>query len=220
MNKINTILFDIDGTILDTTEFIIQSAEHALAQNGYSVPSRAKIAAQVGEGFDDFYLALAGPRARLTQLQADHRAFQKEHFHLSKLYPRSLGTLQALHGRGYRLGAVTTRSKITSVRTLREAGILDLFDTLVSLEDAPEIKPSPIPLLKALTALQGQPKAAAMVGDSHLDVEAGKAAGLKTVRATYGFHVNRLHEPEPDFFIDDIGGLLPIFLEGDPKNLI
>jgi len=211
MKDLTTILFDIDGTVLDTREFIIQAAEHALAANGYPIAPRATIAAQVGKGFDDFYLSLTGSRERLTQLQAAHRAFQVDNFNLAKLYPHSLATLRELSRRGYRLGAVTTRSKRTSLQTLRDAGILDLFGVVISLEDASEIKPSPVPLLQALDALQSAPGVAVMVGDSHLDIEAGKAAGLKTVRATYGFHTDRLHEPEPDFFIADIGELLKIF---------
>ena len=58
------------------------------------------------------------------------------------------------------------------------------------------------------------PKKAIMIGDSHLDIEAGKNAGMKTIRATYGFHKDNLHNPEPDFFISDIKELLILL----PKN--
>ena len=213
MKDIKTILFDIDGTILDTTEFIIQAAERSLAANGYPARTRAEIASHVGESFDDFYGALADTRQResLDALQKTHRDFQKANFHLSKLYPEARETLQELHRRGYKMGAVTSRSKITSLQTLGDAGIADFFGAVISAEDSSDVKPSPIPLLKALTALQSDPAEAAMVGDSHFDIAAGKAAGLKTVRATYGFHVNYLHEPEPDYFVDGIGKLLELF---------
>jgi len=213
MKDIKTILFDIDGTILDTTEFILQASEHSLAANGYPARTRAEIAAHVGESFDDFYGALAQTRLRenLDSLQKAHRDFQKANFNLSKLYPAARETLEELSRRGYKLGAVTSRSKITSLQTLSEAGVSHLFAAVISAEDAADIKPSPVPLLKALDDLGGRPEEAAMVGDSHLDIAAGKAAGLKTVRATYGFHSNSLHEPEPDYFVDDIGALLALF---------
>jgi pyrophosphatase PpaX len=90
------------------------------------------------------------------------------------------------------------------------AGLLDIFDTIVSFEDAGGQKPDPAPLLQALQILGETPDRAVMIGDSHLDIEAGRNAGVQTIRATYGFHKEKLEEPNPDFMIDDIKDLLKL----------
>ncbi len=210
MEGVTTILFDIDGTILDTREFIIKAAEHALLTLGYKIPERSVIASSVGKAFPDFYFSLTGSNEDTDKLVEIHRAFQVGNLHLSKPYPNTLETLSYLKRKNYKIAAVTTRSNITSHRTLTDAGILDFFDVIISGEDAKELKPNPAPLFKALERLGEIPEKAIMIGDSHLDIEAGKNARTKTIRATYGFHQDNMHNPEPDYFIDDIKDLIKI----------
>ncbi len=208
MQKITTLLFDIDGTILDTREFIFQATEHALFTLGYPVPDRTILSKVAGIPFPEYYIELTGSDKHSEKLIEAHRSFQYSNFHLAKLFPHSLQTLKILKGMGYKLGAVTTRSKKTSLQTLIDSEIFHLFDTVISAEDTKDLKPHPAPLFKALELMKEAPEHAVMIGDSHFDVEAGKNAGTKTIRATYGFHNDNLHDPEPDLFIDDKGYLL------------
>ena len=108
------------------------------------------------------------------------------------------------------MAAVTSRSKKTSHQTLKDSGIFDFFETVISVEDTENLKPHPEPLLKALADMGELPQRAVMIGDSHLDIEAGKAAGTKTIRVTYGFHKEKLNDPEPDYLIYDIKDLLDL----------
>ncbi len=210
MDGITTILFDIDGTVLDTSEFILQATEYALAALGYPVPDRSVIRKEVGIPFPQYYIDLCGSAENVEELILKHREFQYSNYNLSKLFPNALETLNSLKKKGYKLAAVTTRSNKTSHQTLVDAGIFDLFDIIISFEDAKKLKPNPEPLLKALENLNETPDKAVMIGDSHLDIEAGKNAGTKTIRAAYGFHKDNLHNPDPDFIIEDIGELLKI----------
>ncbi len=210
MKNITTILFDIDGTLLDTSDFIINSTEYALAKFGYKLPERKVIAQNIGKSFPDFYLTLSGSSKDVEKLLETHRDFQLKNLHLSRLFLNSSKTLNSLKKRGYKMGAVTSRSKITSFQTLENAGIAHFFDVVISAEDTTKLKPHADPLLKALTYLKEIPTKTVMVGDSHFDIEAGKNAGTKTIRATYGFHKDNLDSPAPDFFIDDIGELLEL----------
>jgi pyrophosphatase PpaX len=210
MEGITTILFDIDGTVLDTREFIIRATEHALSSLGYRVPERSIIESTVGMPFPDYYHILAGPDADADKLIEAHRNFQYSNFNLARLFPKTIEVLNYLKNKNYKLGAVTTRSKTTINQNLIDTKIFDLFDTVVSFEDTKKLKPNPEPLLKALGKLNETPEKAVMIGDSHLDIEAGKNAGTKTIRAAYGFHSDNLHNPEPNFIIDDIGDLLKI----------
>ncbi|MBI4268631.1 HAD-IA family hydrolase [Candidatus Uhrbacteria bacterium] len=218
MDGITTILFDIDGTILDTREFILAATEHALAAFGYAIPERSVIQKSVGKPFPEFYFSLTGTHEHTDALMEAHRAFQAAHYHLSVIFPNALETVTMLKERGYAMAAVTTRSRRTSLQTLKNAGIFDFFDVVISGEDAKELKPHPAPLFAALKNLQAVPEAAVMVGDSHFDIEAGKNAGTKTIRATYGFHADNLFEPEPDFFIDDIKDLLELLVENKTEQ--
>lgn len=208
---INTFLFDIDGTLLDTKEFILQAFEYILKKNNFDVPDRGVISSMVGMDFHEMYSILSGIPAKDTQYLIDsHRKFQVENTHLSVVYPNTISVLEKLKNKNYKLAFITSRSKQTSEKTLEEAGILKFFDIGVSVEDAPEAKPSPVPLLMAMEKLSSKPDETVMVGDSHFDVEAGINAGTKTIRCTYGFHTDHIDTPKPDFMIDDIGELLKI----------
>lgn len=209
MHGIKALLFDVDGTLLDTREFIFQATEHALSTYGYPVPERAAMARLVGKPIAEYYFILTGSPDTM-RLQSAHREFQLANQHLSVLYPHTIETLATLRERGYIFAAVTTRSNKTSLKSLHLAGIDKFFATIVSAEDASEVKPHPEPVLKALAQLHEPAEQAVMIGDSDVDVEAGKKAGTKTIRATYGFHTERLYEMMPDFFINDISELTDI----------
>ncbi len=211
MKKTQALLFDVDGTLLDTKKFILQATEHALSIHGYPVPEQSTIAKLVGKPLPEFYKILTGVEDQ-SPLQKSHRDFQLANLHLSVPFANTVKTLNVLHNRGYKMAVATSRSKITALEILQQAGLNEFFEIIVSAEDAAEQKPHPAPLLHALEKLNIAPNLAAMIGDSDVDVEAGKNAGTATVRVTYGFHTERLHETAPDFIIDDIGELLNIFL--------
>ena len=100
MKDITTILFDIDGTILDTREFIFQATEHALKTCGYPVPDRGAISSVVGIAFPEFYHILAGKDADMDKLVEAHRGFQLNNFGLSTPFSGSVERLLARAGRG------------------------------------------------------------------------------------------------------------------------
>lgn len=210
MEGITTILFDIDGTILDTRDFILNATEHALSTLGIPIPPRSEMAKHVGKAFDEYYVSIVGHGDHIKDLIALHRNFQLANLDLAKLFPDTLVVLKTLHKRGYVLAAVTSRSKQTSSQTLKDCGILDFFSAVISKEDTKELKPDPAPLFLALKQVGKLPENAVMIGDSHLDIEAGKNAGTKTIRVLYGFHTENLHNPKPDYIVENITELLKI----------
>ncbi len=164
----------------------------------------------MGVPFPQYYIDLTGADKDTEKLINAHREFQYRSYNLAKLFPNALATLKSLKAKNYQLAAVTSRSNKTSHQTLVDAGIFELFDTIISFEDAKALKPDPAPLLQALENLSEIPENAVMIGDSHLDIEAGKNAQTKTIRAVYGFNTENLHSPEPDYIIKDISELLKI----------
>ena len=205
------VLFDVDGTLLDTTEFIFQGFEHALAAHGHPTLSRAAYARVVGKPLDRCYEELA-PGCDAALLCETHRAWQTANLHLSRPYPDAEPVLRTLHEAGLRLAAITSRSRRTSVDTIAQAGLAGYLDVILSAEDVAHIKPHPEPLLRALAHVDVPPEAAVMVGDTDVDILAGRAAGVRTVGVTYGFHGAALAAAGPDLLVDTLADLLPLLM--------
>lgn len=219
MQEFKAALFDIDGTLLDTSEFIFQAYEYTLKKFGLAPRTRSEVAALIGKPLETCYELLApdvGIKA-IPELAKTHRFFQGKHLDLSKPYPGTAETLAALKGAGIKIAAVTTRQRSSSVKTMALAGISRFIDFVVALEDVTHLKPDPEPVLKALAYLNVQPVDAIMTGDSDVDIFAGKNAGTATVGVTYGFHGKRIADCNPDYIIDSIEEIVPVILPEVPE---
>ena len=208
MDKITTILFDLDGTILDTRESIFQSFVHSLTTVGHKAPSQEDVFSHVGKELNEVIAGIAGPKGKVEEIRELIKNFQLANLHLVKLYAGVEEVLKELRSRGYKLGAVTNARRAGSIKRLEHVGILDLFDTVVAVDDVENPKPHAEPVLLALKNMNAFPESAIMIGDSHFDIESGKNAGIKTIRVTYGFHTEEMDNPKPDHFVDDIKDLL------------
>jgi phosphoglycolate phosphatase-like HAD superfamily hydrolase len=208
---IRAVFFDVDGTLLDTTEFIYGGFDHTLAAHGHPVVERAGYARVMGKPLDVCYAELA-PGCEPVLLCETHRIWQAGNLHLSVPFSETVDVLRTLSEAGLRLAAITSRSRRTSVHTIEQAGLAGYLDLILSAEDATAIKPDPAPLLLALEHLDVSPAATLMVGDTDADILAGRAAGVRTVGVTYGFHGAEILRHAPDITIDTLGELIPICL--------
>ena len=209
LDTVSAVLFDIDGTLLDTFDFIYGAFEHALALHHAPMVSRLSISQQMGAPLEEVYAEMA-PGFDAHTLTEAHRTFQSENLHLAKLFPSTLEVLQTLRDAKLKIGAITTRSIRTSVRSLETTGIAEYFDAIISAEDVSRLKPHPEPLLKALGQFHVNPDDAIMVGDTHADIMAGKNTGARTVAALYGFGGDSLLKLNPDYAIRDLKELLAL----------
>lgn len=203
---ITAVLFDVDGTLLDTSEFIYGAFEHTLAQHGLPTTPRDRLRPLMGEPLEDIYEALAAGRS--PELVETHRTFQAANLQLSIPFPGTVATLARLKDAGFALAAVTSRSRRTSLDTLEQSGLLGYLTVVVSAEDAAALKPHPAPLLRALAQLGRDPGEAAMVGDTPHDIAAGRTAGTRTIGALYGFHgETAMRAAGADALIAQVGGV-------------
>ncbi len=200
--RIEFVLFDVDGTVINAREFIGAAFEHTARTHGLDGVTRELLTTSMGRGLDEIYASLSDAPTEL--LVETHRAFQRENLHLARPYEGAATVLRDLRARNLPLAAVTNRSRRTSVLTLENAGLADLFDVIISAEDAPALKPDPAGLREAIRHLGREGVFGAMVGDSPVDIEAGRALRLHTVGALYGFHGDTLTESRPDRTIADI----------------
>jgi pyrophosphatase PpaX len=206
--KYKAVLFDVDGTLLDTTEYIYQAFEHALKKH-HQPQSRERLQKVMGKPLDLCYQMLT-ELEDVELLMEAHRQFQLDHSELSKPFPSTVSTLKTLHSSGFQIAAITTRARESAKKTLEAADIFQYFHYFVGFEDVENPKPHPEPLLKTLSFFGINPSEAIMVGDSDVDVMAGKSAETKTVGVTYGFSKDHIHLAKPDFLIHDIKDILPI----------
>ena len=212
-NRFGAALFDVDGTLLDSTDFVVGAFQHTLASHGVTPPSRQAVAELLGPSLADCY-QLVAPQLDPRLLCATHRAWQKERIHLVHPFPHVADTLRELRAAGVRLAAVTARSRISSLGTLENSGLSGLIEFTISAEDVARTKPDPAALHLALARLGLPATTAVMIGDTRADILAGKAAGTATIGVTYGFHGIKLAESQPDYLVHDIRELPAILLCG------
>ena len=207
LKDLRAVLFDLDGTLLDTFDFIYGAFEHALAKHGVVTFDREKIASYMGGPLEQVYAEMA-PGCDAILLSEAHRTFQSENIRLVSLFPQTIEVLGELKRRNLKIAAITTRSLRTSIKSLEATSILHYFDLVLSAEDVTKHKPDPEPILKALEFLKVKPEEAIMVGDTKADIMAGKNAGVKTVAALYGFGGEALRDLKPDYTIDSLEELV------------
>ena len=209
LDSLRAVLFDLDGTLLDTFDFIYGAFEHTFATHGIPPLDRDAISEHMGGPLPEVYATMA-PGFDAAALTETHRGFQLANIHLVSLFPPTIEVLDELKHRHLKIAAITTRSLRTSVRSLEQTGIAHYFDIIISAEDVLRVKPDPEPLLKALGSMGLKPEEAVMVGDTIADIQAGKNAGTKTVAALYGFGGERLLALEPDYAIRELRELVDI----------
>ncbi|MFA9289295.1 MAG: HAD-IA family hydrolase [Weeksellaceae bacterium] len=207
--KLKAIFFDIDGTLLDTREFIYQAFEHSLGAHGHQPFTREELRIVMGKTLEGGYQTLA-QLDDVEDLMNTHRAFQAANMNLSIPYPHVAETLDALKKKGLKIAGITTRSRDSAKATLKLAGLMEYFEFFVGMDDVENPKPHPEPLERALKHFELRPDEAMMVGDSDVDIMAGKAAGTYTAGCAYGFHPNHIADAEPDYLIDDVKEILTI----------
>jgi pyrophosphatase PpaX len=195
-------IFDLDGTLVDTTNLIRQSFRHASREVlGEQLPDEV-LMANVGQPLDKQMELLDKERAQ--QLYDVYREFNHaRHDEFIGEYDGIRDLLDALKKRDARLGIVTSKSRLTVDMAMRCISIEHYFKTVITTDDTDNHKPHPQPLLLAMSKLDVTPDESVYIGDSPFDIKAGQAAGMATVGVGWGmFPAVRLKELEPDFFFD------------------
>lgn len=187
MPRFGTVLFDLDGTVVDTRELIRQSHRHAVTTVlGRDMPDD-ELLANVGRPLVEQMAAFDADRA--DDLLQAQRAWN--HAHTAELiapYPGVDQLLADLKAAGCRTGVVTSKAGPT-VQLAFDAlpQVAQHIDVLVAVEDTPVHKPAPDPVLRGLQLLGAAPDDACYVGDAPFDIASGRGAGVTTVGVTWGF---------------------------------
>jgi pyrophosphatase PpaX len=216
---LEAILFDLDGTLLDSVPLILDSFRHAFAAVGEQLPPPAELARAIGIPLRSFFGSLGTSASQVEALVAAYRAYTLAH-HDTRVgaFPGVVETVGEVRRRGLRTALVTSKSGPTARRGLEVTGLADAMDVVVSCDDVTRPKPDPEPALQAVERLGVLARRAVFVGDSLHDLHSGRAAGLRTAAALWGpFSRADLAAGEPDYWLDapaDLLRLLPVCLEG------
>jgi pyrophosphatase PpaX len=212
-------LFDLDGTLIDTTELILQSFAHAFdAHLPGRLPTRADLVSTFGRSLPAALLELsvlngaADPERLADEMLVTYREFQRQH-HDTLIQPfDGIGEMLAdLEARGYRLGVVTSKMQHFARRGMRIFDLEKYFDVAVFHDDVTRHKPDPEPLLEAARRASVDPREAFYIGDSIHDVVAGRAAGMTTVAVLWGpFERDVLEAVTPHHIVAAPDGLLEL----------
>ncbi|PSL42756.1 pyrophosphatase PpaX [Salsuginibacillus halophilus] len=211
---INTILFDLDGTLINTNELIISSFDHTLHTFGYTGYAREDIIPFIGPPLDETFKSISPERAE-EMVEAYRKHNVLHHDDLIEEYEGVRETIEALAEQGFKLAIVTTKRVTTAHMGLRAAGLDRYFSTVITYNDVDQVKPNPEPLHKAMEELEAMPEQTLMVGDSHHDVLGGKNAGVKTAGVAWSIKGrDALQAYEPDVMLEKMPDLLEVVKDG------
>jgi phosphoglycolate phosphatase len=208
--SVKLVIFDLDGTLIDSSVDITNALNYALepySLHRLSIEDTTKL---VGEGITRLIEKAVGDSSAEVLDSAKKRFLEHYTQHIldhTKDYPGVKETLERLSR--FSKAVISNKKEILSRVVLDGLGLLRYFDVIIGSDSAPEKKPSPIPVLKALTDLNVGSADAVMVGDSNYDVDAGKAAGVTTIAVTYGYRPREVIA-HADYLIDKIADLIPL----------
>ncbi len=218
---VKLIMFDLDGTLVETGVEIGNAVNATLRERGFATVTQQQIDGWIGRGAQELMIqALSVVTARSeTQLRADitlpqtiaqfQTNYQNHCGTSSRLYPHVAAVLLALRERGVKLAVVTNKDKRFADLVLRACKIDDLFDVIVGGDSLAAKKPDPVGLQYCLNLFGVMPGEALFVGDSSIDAAAARAAGVPVWLLTYGYNMHQdVRDSAPDRVIEDLSALL------------
>jgi phosphoglycolate phosphatase len=211
--RIRHIIFDLDGTLVDSSLDITNALNHALGPHGLPPLTVEKTITLVGEGIGRLIEKVLpeGLSQKRDEILSNFLRYYEEHISdYSHLYPGVIDTLDMLKGRV--LSVVTNKRERLSVKLLEDLGIARHFRSIIGPDTAGEKKPSPRPVLLACERAGVKTEETVMVGDSDIDIRTGKAAGLVTIAVPYGYRPPEMLK-EADFILGKDLRDLPLLLE-------
>ena len=213
MGKINTVLFDFDGTIMDTNNVILQSWQHTF----HTVEGKERPVEEILSTFGEpLYVTMEKmlPQIPVEEGAAIYRGYHYDHFtELISIFPGILELMEELKRRGIKIGLVTSRLRHTTEIGLNKYDMVKYFDAIITCDDTEKFKPDPEPALLALERLNSKPDETLMVGDSLYDILCARGAGIKSALVGWAVAVTeeeKTGKDAPDYIIERAEDLLDI----------
>ncbi len=208
-SQFTTWLFDVDGTLIDSTSAVVECMKKTALQMGGEVTDEVELKASFGKGL----MNTLGPWVPEGQIDAAIEQYMRN-FHSVvgdnvKLYDGVMDILDTLYKKSIPMGIVTGNKMSEMEGLFLKVPMKEYFKAVICADSIPFQKPSPEPVLEALKLLNRPVEGAVFVGDSEHDIRAGKLAGVKTIAVLGGSSPeDRLRAAEPDFVLESITELV------------
>ncbi len=215
LDDIKLVIFDLDGTLVDSKEDLALSVNAMRERMGLPAVRHDVIASYVGHGVTTLVRRALGAEASDEKIEKGMIIFldyYREHMlDHTTLYPGVRGALEQLGGRT--LAVLTNKPVRFSREMLERLGLAPLFTAIYGGNSFPQKKPDPMGVERLMADTGARERQTLMVGDSDTDVLTGRNAGVWTCGVTYGFGAHTLEEAPPDFIVGDLRDL-PLLLNG------
>lgn len=215
MPRFDTILYDLDGTLIDSVRLILDSYHHTLRVHGFPPRSDSHWLAGLGTPLRQQFSDWAGDESVLEEMVGTYREYNlKHHDDVVRPYPGVVEVVLSIREAGCRTALVTSKNRYGAGRGLSLAGLESTFDILVCADDVDNPKPHPEPVERALDELGASAERTLFVGDSIHDMESGRAAGVATAAVLWGpFGRVDLEHSTPDHWLESPDELRQLVLE-------
>lgn len=213
MHKIDTVLFDFDGTVMNTNQVIIQSWQHTFRTLENREEKLENIIRTFGEPLE-LTMRNLFPEVPVEHAIETYRSYHYDNFgELINVFPGMEELIRQLKKKKYKLGLVTSRLKNTTMQGLEKYGLAQYFDAVVTADDTTKHKPDPEPVNIALEKLESQPEHSIMVGDTVFDIGCARNAGVTSVLVGWAVAVTEEQKKSPhgpDHIIEKAEDLLEL----------
>lgn len=205
------VLFDLDGTLLDTVPFILASVKHTF-QGHPRAPTDAEWIAGIGTPLREQIAQFAVRPEDVEPLFQRYRSFWLEHHdRLTRPFDGAVELVRELHAAGHPLGVVTAKIEVGAHRSLKHVGLDRYMSAVVAADSGVPAKPAPDGVRLAARRLDREPAEAIFIGDSPHDIAAGNGAGAVTVAALWGACTRaQLAEASPHHFVESVPEIGPL----------
>ncbi len=211
LSGIRLVIYDLDGTLIDSTEAIVDTFNVILAEEGIAPPAPGVIASLIGEPMPEILKRLL-PTERRGEVQRFWDAYIPVYARISpektRVLPGAAETLRIFRARSLLQSIATQKKCAVATRVLGELGLLSDIDLVCGIDDVVHPKPAPDIVELTLKRFGVKPNEAVMIDDTTIGLSAGKNAGVRTVGVTTGTHNReKLLTLDPDYVIDGLDEL-------------
>lgn len=208
--KLTTILFDLDGTLINTNDLIIESFLHTLNHYYPGKYEKEDVLPFMGPTLTETFSSM-DPEKTEEMITVYRKFNHEQHDLLVKEFDTVYETVRTLKENGFKLGIVTTKILDTTRMGLDLTNLGQFFEVVVTMDDVTHAKPDPEPVLLALEKLGSLPEESIMIGDNHHDIDAGKNAGTLTAGVAWSAKgAEHLMGYKPDYMLNRMSDLLEI----------
>ena len=214
LNEFKLFLFDLDGTLIDSAGDIVEAVNFSLKELGRNPLPSNEIIKHVGYGArnlmkDVLKTSDSNLIEKATNLFRDY--YLKHSCEYTKPYPYIIDLLKLLKEKNKKIGVITNKFEAVSREILDKLNLTKYIDILVGADTTKERKPSPIPVLYALEKLNMKPEDTIIIGDSEVDIQAGKNSGIKTALVLYGYGKTELAKQfNPDYIFNNVNEIIKL----------